>query len=72
MSAAALLDQHIVPNLFYPTYYYRLNVRTGVMQNAFGTKCCTFSGYALQGLYTAPKDETGPAWHLVMRRCGEL
>ena len=68
---ATILSRHPIPNLFEPSQYYQLNVRTGVMRTSFGTKCCTLSGYALQGLYQGLKHEAGPAWHLIMRRCGE-
>ncbi|PON13773.1 hypothetical protein C2W62_32570 [Candidatus Entotheonella serta] len=71
MNASAILSRHPVPNLFDANQYYQLNVRTGVMRTSFGTKCCTLSGYALKGLYEGLKHEAGPAWHLIMRRCGE-
>ncbi len=71
MSDSGLFAQHLVPNLFDPERYYQLNVRTGVMRTVFGAKCCTFSGYALKGLYLGLEHETGPAWRLILRRCGE-
>ena len=71
MTKAPILSRHLVPNLFDPDQYYQLNVRTGVMQTAFGSKCCTLSGHALRGLYRGLKHEAGPAWHMILRRCGE-
>lgn len=71
MTESAILSRHLVPNLFDPSQYYQLNVHTGVMRTSFGTKCCTLSGYALRGLYQGLKHEAGPAWHVIMRRCGE-
>ncbi len=71
MTASTILSRHLVPNLFDPDQYYKLNVRTGVMQTAFGTKSCTLSGHALRGLYQGLRHEAGPAWHMIMRRCGE-
>lgn len=68
----ALLERHLVPNLFDPDTYFDLDVRAGVMRNRSGAKCIAFSGYVLRGLYVGLKNETGPAWRLVLRRCGEL
>ena len=71
MNTTSMLSRHIVPNLFDPAQYYQCNVRTGVMHDAFGAKCCTLSGFALKGLYVGLKNEAGPAWRLILRRCGE-
>lgn len=71
MSANGALAHYLVPNLFDPESYFQLDVRYGVMRNRFGTKSCVFSGHLLKGLYTGLKHECGPAWRLVLRRCGE-
>jgi len=63
--------QALVPNCFSPESYYKLDVRRGVLNNRFDTKCCTFSAHALRGLYLGLVHETGPAAKLVLRRCGE-
>lgn len=63
--------QALVPNCFSPESYYQLDVRMGVLNNRFGTKCCTFSAHALRGLYWGLVHEVGPAAKLVLRSCGE-
>ncbi len=63
---------YLFPNCYDPDSYYRLDVRTGVMRNRFGTKCCTFSSHALRGIYLGLVHETGPAAKLILRRCGEI
>ena len=60
-----------VPNHFEPSRYYRVDVKTGVTRTSTGTKVCTLSSEALRGLYVGLKEEAGPAWRLILRRCGQ-
>jgi predicted hydrocarbon binding protein len=65
-------QSYAIPNLFDPSTYFNLDLKTGVMRNRSGAKVITLSGYMLRGLYIGLKNETGPAWALIMRRCGEI
>ncbi len=72
MSTVANISNYLVPNLFNPSTYYDLDLRDGAMATRNGVKVVTFSSFALRGVYIGLKNETGPAWALVLRRCGEI
>ena len=67
----ASLSAYLIPNLYEADSYYAVDTKTGVMRDRNQTKVVTLSGMMLKGLYIGLKNETGPAWALVLRRCGE-
>lgn len=69
--APTVLAHHLVPNVFDPESYFALDLGMGVMRTRGGAKSLTLSSFFLRGLYVGLKTETGPAWSLVLRRCGE-
>ncbi|MDX1973348.1 MAG: hypothetical protein SFY68_12525 [Candidatus Sumerlaeia bacterium] len=70
-SSVPVLADELVPNCFDSESYLKLDLRTGVIRNRFGTKCILMSGFLLRGIYIGLKNETGPAWKLILRSCGE-
>lgn len=67
-----ILADELVPNCFDPESYLKLDMRTGVIRNRFGTKSILLSGFLLKGIFIGLKNECGPAWKLVLRSCGEI
>lgn len=65
------LSSYLVPNLYDPNTYFRLDNGPGRIENRSGTKIVTLSTTMLRGLYLGLKKETGPAWTLIMKSCGD-
>lgn len=72
MNTPDAFDRHLIPNYYDPGTYYRHNMRDGVIHNRAGAKCCVLSSHLFRGLYVSLQEECGPAWNIVLRRCGEV
>lgn len=57
---------------FYETDYLRHDLLLGTLHNRNGTKLCYMAGELLFGIQKALEDETGPAWRLILKRCGRI
>lgn len=66
------LSSYLVPNLYNPETYFKLDIGPGRIRNRKGLKMVTLSNYMIRGLYKGLKKETGPAWVLILKRCGEI
>jgi len=60
----------VVP--FYENDYFSHNLPLGTLHNRAGTKMCYMPGELFVGIQRALEDETGPAWRLILKRCGEI
>ena len=57
---------------FYENDYFEHNLAKGTLFNRSGTKMCMMPSELLLGLQKALEDETGPAWRMILKRCGEI
>lgn len=57
---------------FYENDYFRHDLRGGTLFNRSGTKMCYMPSELLIGLQKALEDETGPAWRVILKRCGQI
>ncbi len=48
------------------------DLREGVLWNPAKTRLCLLSTDFLSGVYTAVKDEAGPAWPVIFKTCGRI
>lgn len=65
------LSGYLVPNLYNPESYFNLDIGIGRLQNRGGAKMITLSSAMMRGLYMGLKKETGPAWTLILKSCGD-
>jgi predicted hydrocarbon binding protein len=70
--AADPLAPYLVPNMFDPRHYFVLDIGPGRLTTRSGAKMVTFSSTALRGLYLGLYREAGPAWVVILKRCGEI
>lgn len=57
---------------FYEDGWLKFDLRWGVIRNRAGTREVVLNSDLLQGIYAALVDEAGPAWGVILKRCGKI